>query len=260
MTDKRSLTVAALQIGLHPKDEKRALQEGMSFVKSASNKSARLICFPEHWLIEKVLEPGDETYGTFSDLARENEVYINLGGVFEKTDQTFFVSPTISPRGEIISKQAKVHLFRRETKLAIGGDSFSTFEIDGIKTGTMVCHDVVFPESARTLVLRGAEFLLNPSLITSAGIEPWRIYLMARVLENRVPIVAPNPYLPRRVPGNSLVLGMKYEKKQGIMQVADLAKPSSGKKVIISKIIFDDNQSELRKERLSERKPSAYKI
>jgi omega-amidase len=255
----KSLTVAALQTGVYRDDEKRALSEGVSFVRSAS-KSARLVCFPEHWLVDKVLRPDDMIYRIFSDLASELDVYINLGGVYEKSDKgvTYFISPTISPRGEIISKQEKIHLFRRETKLATGGDSFRTFLVDGILVGVMVCHDVVFPESARTLVLRGAELLLNPSLITSQGVKPWRIYLMARVLENRVPLVAANPYVRGSIPGESTVLGLKYDGEQGIMQVEELARGSQGKRIVVSKVAFGDEIAALRKERLSERKPRAY--
>ena len=260
-----TLTVAALQTALYPKDEKRAIREGASMVRAAAaaKRSARLICFPEHWLIDKVLAPGDETYGIFTDLARELDAYINLGGVFEKENDesapTYFLSPTISPSGAVISRQKKVHLFRRESTLAIPGDSFGTFKLDEkITIGVMVCHDVVFPESARTLVLKGAELLLNPSLIPAVGIEPWRTYLMARALENRVPIVAPNPYLNPRVPGHSEILGLEYETKQGVMLVKELPRPLSGRRVIVSKLTFNEQIKQLRNERLTERKPGAY--
>ena len=255
----QSLAVAIVQCGLYPKDEKRAINEGISFVRKAAKRSARLICFPEHWLIDKILSRDDEIYGIFSDLAKELDVYINLGGIFDASEsKTFFVSPTISPAGKIISKQKKVHLFRRENNIAIGGDSFDPFRVDDINVGVMVCHDVVFPESARTLVLKGAEMILNPSLITARGIEPWRTYLAARVLENRVPIVAPNPFLENRVPGGSVLLGLKYEKSQGIMQIKELVKSSMGKRIFLSKLSFSEETTALRKERLSERKPEAY--
>jgi predicted amidohydrolase len=261
--NERSLVVAALQTGLYPKDAKRAVREALSLVKSAAEKkgSARLVCFPEHWLTETIMDFGsDEIYGPFSDLARDHSIYLNLGGIYEKDQEgkTFFLSPTISPRGEIISKQKKVHLFRRENEIALPGDRFEPFEIDDIKIGVMVCHDVVFPESARTLVLKGAEMLLNPSLIPTRGIEPWKIYIMARALENRVPIVAPNPYLAKRVPGDSVIIGLKYEKAQGIMQVKELAEGGRGKKIIRSKLVFNDDIAAQRTERLNERKPLAY--
>jgi len=254
------LTVAAIQCSLYPKDEAHAIRETFSLVKSLERRSPRLICLPEHWLIDKILSgENDPLYGIFSDLARSLDVYINMGGIFEKIDgETFFVSPTVSPTGKIVSKQKKVHLFRRENEIAIGGDSFDPFKVDEISVGVMVCHDVVFPESARTLVLKGAELLLNPSLITTRGISPWQTYLMARALENRTPIVAPNPFLGTRVPGKSMVLGLAYEKSQGIMQVRKLVKPLTGKRVLVAKLSFDEESLAQRKERLAERKPQAY--
>lgn len=254
-----SLTVAALQTELFAKNESRAVREAIGLAKKTN---ARLICLPEHWLLDKVLTGDDDPlYGQFKDLASSLGAYINLGGIFEKEEKenkTYFLSPTISPEGEIVSKQKKVHLFRRENDLAIGGDSFDPFRIDDISTGVMVCHDVVFPESARTLVLKGVELLLNPSLIPARGISPWRTYIMARALENRVPIIATNPYLGSRVPGKSVLFGLSYEKKQGIMEVKELAKPLTGKRAYVVEISFDEEFAALRKERLDERKPKAY--
>jgi len=255
----QSLTVAIVQSGLYPKDEKRAVREAVSFARKAAQLSARLVCFPEHWLIDRILSSDDQIYGTFSDLAKELDIYINLGGIYDSSEsKIYFVSPTISPEGRIISKQKKVHLFRRENDIAIGGNSFDPFKIDSINVGVMVCHDVVFPESARTLVLKGAEVILNPSLITTLGIEPWRAYITSRVLENRVPIIAANPFLRNRVPGGSVLMGLKYEKAQGIMEIQELVKSSTGKRMYVSKLSFSDETAALREERLSERKPEAY--
>ena len=114
-----SLTIAAVQSHLYPKDEARAIREVVKLVRRAVElRSARLVCLPEHWLIEKILSGEDDPlYGTFQDTARSLEAYLNLGGIFEKMgESTFFLSPTISPAGKIISKQKKVHLFRRENR------------------------------------------------------------------------------------------------------------------------------------------------
>ncbi len=255
------LRIAAIQSHLYPKDEARAIREVIKAARRAAElRSARLICLPEHWLIERILTGDDDPlYGSFQDLARSLDAYINMGGIFEKMgESTFFLSPTISPEGKVLSKQKKVHLFRRENELAVGGDSFEPFKINGISTGVMVCHDVVFPESARTLVLKGAELLLNPSLITAQGISPWRSYLIARVLENRVPIIAPNPFLGARVPGKSELLALSYKKSQGIMLVKELVKPVSGANMFVVNLSFDEEIAALRRERLTERKPVAY--
>jgi omega-amidase len=256
-----TLKIAAIQSRLYPKNDDRAVRDVISLARTSVEKhSARLVCLPEHWLLEKILTGEDDPiYGIFRDLARSLDAYINLGGIFEKDgNSTFFLSPTISPDGKIISKQKKVHLFRRENDLATGGDSFEPFMIDKVKTGVMVCHDVVFPESARTLVLKGAELLLNPSLITSLGISPWKSYLISRALENRVPIIAPNPSMGVRVPGKSELLGLTYDRKQGIMLVKELAKPLSGARAYVVELPFSDELAGLRNERLSERKPQAY--
>ncbi len=230
----------------------------MLLTRKAAQQKVRLICLPEHWLIDKILKPENEVYRVFCALAKELNVYINLGGIYEKHgDTTFFLSPVISPTGEIIAKQKKVHLFGRENRRAIGGDRFEILEVDRVKVGIMVCHDVVFPESARTLVLKGAELLINPSLIVAEGVEPWQIYLKSRALENRVPIVAPNPYYFPFIRGKSVIFDLKYDKKERIMQVVKLIEATHSTQVIMAEIDLDD-EAILRKERLKERKPNAY--
>jgi predicted amidohydrolase len=105
--------------------------------------------------------------------------------------------------------------------------------IGGFKVGVLVCHDVVFPETAREATLKGAELLLVPSLITAKGIEPWLIYLRARALENRVPVVAPNLYASARLPGQSRVMNLSYDKKAHVMELIEYRAPKGKTSIVV---------------------------
>jgi predicted amidohydrolase len=126
--------------------------------------------------------------------------------------------------------------------------------VDGFRAAVLVCHDVVFPETAREATFKGAEFLLVPSLIQAKGIEPWLVYLRARALENRVPVVAPNLYSPPGLTGQSRVLDLKYDRKEHIMELVEHRVPRGKGSIIVDLDI--SSLKPLRKERLRELRTS----
>ena len=78
----------------------------------------------------------------------------------------------------------KTHLFGGEKKHFSPGDTgFWVENVNEVKVGVMICFDWFFPESARTLALKGAEIIAHPSnLVLPWGPEGMKI----RSLENRV--------------------------------------------------------------------------
>ncbi len=62
-----------------------------------------------------------------------------------------------------IGKYRKVHLFNREKLFFEPGNlGFRVFNIGIAKVGVMICFDWFFPESARTLALKGADIIAHP--------------------------------------------------------------------------------------------------
>jgi len=80
------------------------------------------------------------------------------------------------------------------------------------KFGIMICYDTVFPGVAQMLVNKGAEILFSPSRIVKEGIEPWKMYVQVRSLENRIPIIAPNVE-NTKFGGNSMIIELVKEEK-----------------------------------------------
>lgn len=78
----------------------------------------------------------------------------------------------------------KTHVFGGEKRFFSAGDTgFWTEKVKGVSVGVMICFDWFFPESARTLALKGAEVIAHPSnLVLPWGPEGMKI----RSLENRV--------------------------------------------------------------------------
>jgi len=256
----RRIKVAALQIS--PSDISQSLNKAVELIGAAGDMGASIVCLPEAWFhrsplseLRSMLQNYNSIVAALSDAAFTNGVWVVGGGLYSPAGPQI-VSPIISPGGEVVGAQEKVHLFRDERKIFRRGEKFKVFEVNGVATGILICHDIVYPESARTLVLKGAEMILNPSRIVSAGCQPWRTYLEARCLENRVPIVAANITLPNLYTGCSRIITVS-ETNMGIGVVETLAEAGVEEGVVTAEVDLE-KPSEMRRDRLSQRVPEAY--
>lgn len=253
------LSVALLQLGIYRNDISKAIDWGEKLTRFAARRGARLVCFPEHWLLSTIFPPENEVLARFSRLARQLNIYVNLGAYYERRKKGIFLtSVMVSPDGKDFFRQDKVHLYGRERRIASPGSGFKICLVEGFRVGVLVCHDAVFPEAARVVTKAGADLLIIPSLIKASGMEPWLCYLRARALENRVPIVAPNVYHPPVFLGGSCVVDLEYDKKENVMY-AIIKKARRGVTTITTSIDLTSKKA-LRIERLKELRPDAYHV
>jgi len=102
-----------------------------------------------------------------------------VAGVAERKGRSLYNSAVVLKDGKYMGTYRKVHLFYNEKKFFKPGLEFKVFG----KVGVMVCFDWYFPESARSLMLKGAEVIAHPSnLVLSNCPEAMK----TRALENRV--------------------------------------------------------------------------
>ncbi|OIV39295.1 hypothetical protein BIV57_00115 [Mangrovactinospora gilvigrisea] len=102
----------------------------------------------------------------------------------------------IDRRGRIVLHQAKVHTcaFGLPEALLTPGEEFGTATLDTavgeVRVGAMICYDREFPESARALMLGGAELILVPN---ACDMEINRLaQLRARAFENMTAVAMAN--------------------------------------------------------------------
>jgi N-carbamoylputrescine amidase len=107
----------------------------------------------------------------------------------------------IDRHGEIVMTYAKVHTcdFGAMEAACTPGDDFYVCTLDTtkgeVKIGAMICFDREFPESARILMLKGAELILTPN---SCTMEENRIgQFRARAYENMVGVALANYAAPQ---------------------------------------------------------------
>jgi len=95
-------------------------------------------------------------------LARERSMVI-VAGLPERDGAHLYNSAVIVGPSGLIGCYRKTHLFYEETQFFSPGETgFQVWDIGPTKIGVMVCFDWFYPESARTLALKGADIICHP--------------------------------------------------------------------------------------------------
>lgn len=180
------------------------LHKGIDYCKKAKEIGAEVALFPEMWSNGYTIPEVDngeavtadsEFVTSFGNLAKELDMAIGIT-YLEKFKPMPRNTLTLFDRfGNNMLTYAKLHTcdFDSECKLTPGDDFYVVdLDIEGnsVKIGAMICYDREFPESARILMLKGAEIILVPN---ACPMEINRIsQLRARAYENMVAIVTVN--------------------------------------------------------------------
>jgi predicted amidohydrolase len=200
------LKIALLQI-LPTGSQAGNLQKGMEYARRAKEAGADIALFPEMWssgyeipkdpdLLKKTAVPLDgEFTKAFRELAGELSMAIGITFLEEYEPLPRNIITLYDRFGEKVYSYAKVHTcdFGEECRLT-PGEAFPVADLDtekgNVKVGSMICYDREFPESARILMLKGAELLLVPN---ACPMEINRLaQLRGRAYENMVAIATCN--------------------------------------------------------------------
>lgn len=198
--------VALLQ--LHPGNTREETQKiGLDACHRAKSLGADLALFPEMWstgytipqeealLRASALPVGHPFLGAFAACARELEMAIGVT-CLEQADPRPKNSLFVYDRhGDLVLQYAKVHTCDFGEEACLGrGEEFRAADLDTaagtVRIGAMICYDREFPESARVLMLQGAEIILVPN---ACPMELNRLaQLRARAYENMMGLATCN--------------------------------------------------------------------
>lgn len=195
-----NLTVALVQLDPCP-TEAQALAVGLVACRQARALGAEIVLFPELWNIGYAL-PSDQVLSLDSDFLRAfaNEARV-LGLIvaitfLEKTEGRPQNSVALFDKtGRLVHTYAKVHTCDFGSEACCQpGSGFSVCTVDTsvgpVTLGTMICFDREFPESARVLMLQGAEIILVPNACEME--QNRRNQLQSRAFENMTGIALAN--------------------------------------------------------------------
>lgn len=201
-----SFSIALLQMRSGSSQQEN-LEKGLLWCRKAKEMGADLALFPEMWscgydlsgseaeLAARAVPRDGSFFLAFRQLAAQLEMAIAIT-YLERWDGPPRNTVTLfDRRGQEVLTYAKVHTcdFGEEHRLT-PGDSFVTAALDSaagpIQVGAMICYDREFPESARLLMLQGAEIILVPN---ACPMEINRLsQLRARAFENMTAIATAN--------------------------------------------------------------------
>ncbi|HXG74640.1 MAG TPA: carbon-nitrogen hydrolase family protein [Candidatus Nitrosotenuis sp.] len=197
-----------------------AMTEASRIMLKLAKNETDIVCLPEQWLNDNTVLDFDAQFSDFTKISKDYSMIIVPGAFYEKNGDNYRITAPLIEDGEIIGKQEKIHPFDYERFKIKPGTEARVFKTRKASIGIIICYDMVFAGVAETMVKKGADILLSPSRIIKRGIKPWHIYVQARSLENRVPILAAN-VSNKKFGGQSIIADLK-EKDQIMIPKLDV--------------------------------------
>jgi predicted amidohydrolase len=211
------LKVALLQMTACGTDQAANLTKGEAFCRQAAALGADVALFPEMWNVGYALpdpkQPGEVADWAAQAIARDSAFVMHFQALAQELGMAIAltylerwpglprnVASLMDRHGEIVLTYAKVHTCDFDQEAALTpGDGFYVCTLDTaqgtVKIGAMICFDREFPESARILMLQGAELILTPN---ACELEANRVgQFRTRAYENMVGVAMANYAAPQ---------------------------------------------------------------
>lgn len=207
------LRIAFIQL-LPTESIEENLEIGIKACKEAKDKGADIVLFPEMWSIgyrfshdedelwDQALTLDSVLLKRYSELANELDMAIAVTFLEKHEPKPRNTVCLFDRHGNLKYRYSKIHIcnFGEEDDEGVldVGDDFCVEELDTgkgiIRVGSMICYDREFPESARVLMLKGAELVLVPN---ACPMEINRLsQLRGRAFENMFAIATCNYPVP----------------------------------------------------------------
>ena len=131
-----------------------------------------LICLPEYFsmtlgpnesakeIFDTVYEP---TVSFLKKMSKELRVYIVGGTLIEKYRNNFYNTCVLLKDGEVLGRYRKMHLTSWEKTLKVKeGKRYFICDTEFGRIGILICADLFYPETIKTLVSMGVEAIFLP--------------------------------------------------------------------------------------------------
>ena len=128
--------------------------------------------------------PDGPTTRALLEFAERAQCHIVAGLPEVDGDRVYNASVLVGPTG-LLARYRKVHLFYEEKlNFSPGNLPFAVTDIGSARVGMMICFDHLFPESARSLALQGADVIAHPANLVLPDLAQRTMSI--RALENGV--------------------------------------------------------------------------
>ncbi|MBR5372196.1 MAG: N-carbamoylputrescine amidase [Oscillospiraceae bacterium] len=211
----RNVTVAAVQMQCST-DRAENLAKAEAMIREAAKNGAQIILLPELFERQYFCQERRYEYYDFAEKTEENaavrmcmklagELSVVLPVSFYERDgsRLFNSAAVIDADGSLLGVYRKTHIpddhyYQEKFYFAPGNTGFTVWQTRYAAVGIGICWDQWFPETARSLVLNGAEMLFYPTAIGSEPIldtdsEPhWQTCMQGHAACNITPVIAAN--------------------------------------------------------------------
>lgn len=176
------------------------IQSIITAMKEASENNADILLLPECFVTgydlpmtyEKSIADDDERIAMICENAKKYRIGVVLTAFTQGNRYPQNSAFVIDKSGNILMKYSKVHTCDfADERTVEPGNEFKVCDFDGIQLGIMICYDREYPESARVLMLKGAEVILVPN--DCGSMQPRIRALSTRAYENMVAVAMANP-------------------------------------------------------------------
>lgn len=258
------------------------MEKGVKACREAKEKGADIALFPEMWSTGYVF-PHDKEWleqnsasldskyvKRFSALAAELNLAIAVTLLEKHEPKPRNTVCLFDRHGERMYRYSKVHIcnFGEDDDEGVldAGDDFCVAELDTAKgrinVGSMICYDREFPESARVLMMKGAELLLVPN---ACPMENNRLsQLRGRTYENQIAIATCNyPASHRGCNGHSTLFdGVIYHTETGAPRDMLVCETGEEEGIFLAELDVDLLREYRNREKcgLKNRRPELYGI
>ena len=175
-----SLTLAIYQGPPIQGDPEAGLARLEQKLRAAAMAGARMLVAPELFLpgynrpdLHRVMaQPqGGEWCQRLSAMARATDCGLTVGWAERDGDAVYNAATAFDRDGSVLAHYRKIQLWGPMEAASFAlGDAHCLFDLDGIKTGLMICYDVEFSAHVWALAEQGAQLLLVPTA-NPAGLE-----------------------------------------------------------------------------------------
>ncbi len=184
-------------------DKRANLEKAERAIHDAARQKAEIIIFPELYLTgyrleRRAVEFAESRQGEIvqhlAHLAQQHQITI-LMGYAELADDGHAAYDAVliaAPDGKTPTSYRKTHLFQHENNWFIPGEELIVYPSTRGDIGIMICYEAEFPEIARTLALRGAEWLAVSTAVMRPYEDIYDLAIRSRALENHRWVVAAN--------------------------------------------------------------------
>lgn len=207
-----TLKIALCQLQVKP-DKQVNLKQAAIMLQEAAASGAQLAVLPEmfncpydiHCFRDYAEEiPFGQTTNHLANLAQTHGLFLVGGSIPELSGGLLYnTSVVFNPKGEIIAKHRKAHLFDVRVKNGIEfteslvlspGNTATLFETPWGKFGVEICYDIRFQELTRKMAKEGALLVIVPAAFNmTTGPLHWELLFRSRALDNQIFMLGASP-------------------------------------------------------------------